>query len=390
MSFKITSKEQYNQQYNFSKENPEAFWGDIASHFKWEKEPAQILSHNMEQGKNEWFKGGKLNITNNCLDRYLNTSKENDIAIIWEPNNPNDNSVKITYKELHSKVSQFSSLLRKNNIEKGDRVSLYMPMIPEAVIAMLACARIGAIHSVVFAGFSANSLTNRINDCKSKLLITSDRLYRGEKELKLLDIVNQALTECDSINNVVIYKRSEDKISSVKPHLIWQDEIQNCDSECPAEPLDAEDPLFILYTSGSTGKPKGIVHTTGGYMVYTAYSFQNVFQYQDNDKYFCTADIGWITGHSYLVYGPLLCGATIVMYEGIPTYPNPSRFWDIIEKHEVNVFYTAPTAIRALMQKGNGYIQNYKLDSLKTLGTVGEPINKEAWEWYNEHVGKNR
>ena len=390
MSFHITSQVEYDNQYDFSKKNPEKFWDDIANCFQWSKKWSETVNYDLENGKVEWFKGAKLNITTNCLDRHLNGTKKDDIALIWEPNNPNDQVVKITYQELYNKVLQFARLLKDKNVQKGDRVSIYMPMIPEAIIAMLACARVGAIHSVVFAGFSANSLANRINDCKSKILITADELYRGEKTVPLLEIANEALADCDSITNVIIYKRSNREISTKKPYIIWQDEIVNYASQCEAEIVESSDPLFILYTSGSTGKPKGVVHNTAGYMVYTAYSFQNVFQYQDKDRYFCTADIGWITGHSYLVYGPLLCGATIVMYEGVPTYPNPSRFWDIIEKHQVNIFYTAPTAIRALMQKGDQYVKNYQLNSLKTLGTVGEPINKEAWEWYHNNIGKGR
>ena len=389
MNFRINSFVEYEEQYKISKGNPEKFWGNIAQNFIWFNKWNQTLEYDFNQGKVEWFKGGKTNISVNCLDRHLD-KKANDVALIWEANHPDTANIKYTYKELYDKVLQFSELLKAKNIQKGDRVCIYMPMIPEALVAMLACSRIGAVHSVVFAGFSAASLVNRINDCGAKLLITSDKLYRGEKQIELLDIVNTALKACNTVENTIIYRRSEDKIDVVGSYIIWQDEIVNYEAKSDAVQMDAEDPLFILYTSGSTGTPKGIVHSTAGYMVYAAYSFQNVFQYEEGDIYFCTADIGWITGHSYLVYGPLLSGATIMMFEGVPTYPNPSRFWDIIEKHNVNIFYTAPTAIRALMEKGDEYIDSYKLESLKTLGTVGEPINKEAWEWYNEKVGKTK
>ena len=389
MDFKIDSLEKYQQQCEFAQNSPEIFWDNIAQNYSWAKQWNKVSQCDLESGNINWFNGAELNITANCLDRHL-ADKADQIALIWEPNNPDDEIIKLTYRQLYEEVIKFAALLRKQNVEKGDRVCIYMPMIPEAVIAMLACARIGAIHSVVFAGFSAKALAGRINDCGAKLLITSDRLYRGAKTLNLLDIANEALQESDTINQVIIYKRSQDTINIVKPYIIWQDNITEFDDikDQEATIVKAEDPLFILYTSGSTGKPKGVVHHVAGYMVYAGYSFQNVFQYQENDVYFCTADIGWITGHTYMVYGPLLCGATMLMFEGVPTYPNPSRFWDIIEKHQVNIFYTAPTAIRALMKYGDEFIDNYKLASLKTLGTVGEPINQEAWQWYSDKVGK--
>ena len=389
MGFKINSLEKYQQQSEFAQNSPELFWDNIAQNYSWVKKWNKVSQCDLESGNINWFNGAELNITANCLDRHL-ADKADQIALIWEPNNPDDKIIELTYRQLYEEVIKFAVLLKKQNVQKGDRVCIYMPMIPEAVIAMLACARIGAIHSVVFAGFSAKALAGRMNDCGAKLLITSDRLYRGAKTLNLLDIANEALQESDTIKQVIIYKRSQDNINIVKPYIIWQDNITEFDDikDQEATIVKAEDPLFILYTSGSTGKPKGVVHHVAGYMVYAGYSFQNVFQYQENDVYFCTADIGWITGHTYMVYGPLLCGATMLMFEGVPTYPNPSRFWDIIEKHQVNIFYTAPTAIRALMKYGDEFIDNYKLASLKTLGTVGEPINQEAWQWYSDKVGK--
>ena len=388
MSFKINSATEYQQQCQFAADNPTEFWNNIADNFSWEKKWDKTYECDLNNGKITWFKNAQLNITLNCLERHIDNGKQDNIALIWEPNDPNDKSLSFTYGKLYNKTLQFAALLKDHNVSKGDRVSIYMPMVPEALIAMLACARLGAVHSVVFAGFSANSLAGRINDCGSKFLITADILKRGAKEIRLIDIANEALNSCDSIEKAIIYKRNDAAVSSPKPYIIWQEEINKYQAECPAEIIDSEDPLFILYTSGSTGKPKGIVHSSAGYMVYSAYSFQNVFQYQEQDIYFCTADIGWITGHSYLVYAPLLCGATTVMFEGVPTYPDAGRFWDIIEKHKINIFYTAPTAIRALMQHGDSFVHRAKLDSLKTLGTVGEPINEEAWQWYCDKVGK--
>jgi acetyl-CoA synthetase len=389
MSFKINSIANYQEQSLKAISSPQSFWADIARNFVWFKEWDEVLKYNFLEGKTNWFKGGKTNIVSNCLDRHLE-KKSNDIAIIWEANDPKTPSKSITYQELFEQVCQFSNLLLANNIKSGDRVCIYMPMIPESLIAMLACARIGAVHSAVFAGFSAMALKGRIEDCGAKMLITADYLYRGDKNIKLFDIANEALQGCQSIENVIVYKRSQEKISCDKNLLIWQDEIGKYSKENKAAVMESEDPLFILYTSGSTGKPKGVVHSTAGYMICAAYSFVNVFNYEDNDLFFCTADIGWITGHSYLVYGPLLNGGKILMFEGEPTFPTPSRFWQIIEKHKVNIFYTAPTAIRALMHKGDEFTQGFDLSSLKTLGTVGEPINEEAWHWYDEKIGQKK
>jgi len=389
MKFKITSKQEYLEHCQLAEKSPDKFWENIAEKFSWFQKWNEVCNYNLEKGQIEWFKGAKLNISTNCLDRHL-SQKGDDIALMWEANDPKDKNITLTYQELFEKTCQFSNLLRDHGVKKGDVVSIYMPMIPEAAIAMLACVRIGAIHSVVFAGFSAESLANRIENCNSKFLITSDLLKRGDKQIKLLDNVKEALDKSDSIKKTIIYKRSKEELDLPGKYIFWQDEIKKYDKECEAEKMDSEDPLFILYTSGSTGKPKGILHSCAGYMVYSAYSFQNVFNYQDGDIFFCTADIGWITGHSYLTYGPLLCGATIVMFEGVPTYPNASRFLQIIDKYQINIFYTAPTSIRALMQKGDKYVENYDLKSLKTLGTVGEPINKEAWDWYNEKIGKTK
>ncbi len=398
MSFKIKSAIDYQEQSKKAANDPQSFWADIARNFLWFKEWNQVLKFDFTEGRTSWFGGGKVNIATNCLDRHLD-KKANDVAIIWEANDPKTPSKSITYQELFDQVCQFSNLLLANGVKVGDRVCIYMPMIPEAVIAMLSCARIGAIHSVVFAGFSASALKGRIKDSGAKILITSDYLYRGDKTVKLFDIANEAVQDCDSVENVVVYKRSDEAISCSKNIIIWQDEVIKHSKDNKAAIMDSEDPLFILYTSGSTGKPKGVVHSIAGYMVYVAYSFANVFDYQESaslerDLFFCTADVGWITGHSYLVYGPLLNGGKILMFEGVPTYPTPSRFWQIIDKHKVNIFYTAPTAIRALMHKGDefadGAIQGFDLSSLKTLGTVGEPINEEAWHWYNKKIGQKK
>ena len=389
MNLKINSISQYQEQSKNAISSPQSFWAKIADNFVWQKKWNEVLRYDLSEAKFNWFGGGKLNITTNCLDRHLE-NKADDVAIIWEANNSDEPSKSITYLELFNQVGQFANLLLANNIKVGDRVCLYMPMIPEAVVAMLACARIGAIHSVVFAGFSATSLASRIKDCGAKMLITADYLYRGDKTIRLFDIANEAVQGCDAVENIVVHKRSEEKIKSTKRLIIWQDGIAKYGSNNKAVAMNSEDPLFILYTSGSTGKPKGIVHSVAGYMAYVAYSFVNVFDYKENDLFFCTADIGWITGHSYLVYGPLLNGGKILMFEGVPTYPTPSRFWQIIDKHKVNIFYTAPTAIRALMHKGDEFIQGFDLSSLKTLGTVGEPINEEAFNWYDQKIGKGR
>ena len=393
--FCIKSKNDYIQQYQASIADPEKFWGEIASNFFWFKKWDEVMNCDLSQGQIEWFKNGKTNISYNCLDLHLEQIGDKT-AIIWESNDPQEKNQKLTYRELHEQTCQFANLLISKGIKKGDRVCIYMPMIPQSVVAMLACVRIGAVHCVVFAGFSAKSLADRIQDCGAKILITSDLLFRGEKKIELLEIAKEATAQCDSIKDVIIYSRLSDSCfdevisSDDKNFLIWQDEITKHSTAHQAEILDAEDSLFILYTSGSTGKPKGILHTLGGYMVYAGYSFQNVFQYQQGDIHFCTADIGWITGHSYLVYGPLLVGATVLMFEGVPTHPTPARFWEVVEKHRVNIFYTAPTAIRALMQKGNEFVEGHDLSSLKVLGSVGEPINEEAWQWYFEKIGKKK
>ncbi len=392
--FDIKSLSDYQQQYQLSVSNPQKFWDEIAQNFYWFQPYSQVSDCDLKQAKIAWFVDGKTNISYNCLDRHLPDFADKT-AIIWESNDPQMQSQKLTYQQLFEQTCQFANLLTAQGIKKGDRVCIYMPMIPQAVVAMLACARIGAIHSVVFAGFSAKSLASRIQDCGAKMLITSDLLCRGDKKIELIEIAKEALLECDSIESVIVYQRDENSDiaslgSNKSQYFVWQNEVAKYSSENNAAICDAEDPLFILYTSGSTGKPKGILHTTAGYMVYAAYSFKNIFQYQANDVYFCSADIGWITGHSYLVYGPLLNAATILMFEGIPTYPTASRFWQVIEKHRVNIFYTAPTAIRSLMQLGDSWLQGYDLSSLKTLGTVGEPINEEAWNWFYEKIGNKK
>jgi acetyl-CoA synthetase len=387
---KINSLEEYHQLYEKSVNDPEGFWTKLADTFQWRKKWDQYLDWNFEEPKVEWFKGGKLNITENCLDRHLK-ERADDVAIRWVPNEPGDDHLDITYRELFARVCRFANALRNRGVEKGDRVCLYMPMVPELAVAVLACARIGAIHSVVFAGFSAKALRDRILDADCKLVITADGGFRGAKTIDLKSIVDEALEECPNVKRVVVYER----IGS-KPHmqperdLWWHEMITEVSGNCEAEEMDAEDVLFILYTSGSTGKPKGVVHTTGGYMVYAEYTFRNVFQYKPGQVYWCTADIGWITGHTYIIYGPLLAGATTMMFEGVPTYPDAGRFWEIVQNQRVNIFYTAPTAIRALMAHGNEFVEKYDLSSLNVLGTVGEPINEEAWEWYHKEIGKEK
>jgi acetyl-CoA synthetase len=390
MSIRINSLEDYKKQYKQSVENPERFWGNIANTFVWKKKWETVLDWNFNEPKVKWFINGKLNITENCLDRHLIT-RGNQTAIIWEPNNPKDETIKLTYSELHQKVCEFANVLKNNGAKKGDRICLYMPMVPELAIAVLACARIGAIHSVVFAGFSAKALADRINDATCNIILSSDEAYRGAKIIPIKNIVDEALKSSPSIKKNIVLKRTGANVEMISGRDVWwQDEIKKVNSKCNAEEMDAEDKLFILYTSGSTGRPKGVVHTTGGYMVYANYSFQNVFQYNEGDVYWCTADIGWITGHSYIIYGPLLAGATTMMFEGVPTWPDAGRFWKIVDKYQINIFYTAPTAIRALMACDINFVNKYKLNSLKVLGSVGEPINLEAWEWYHKNIGKNK
>lgn len=390
MQHKISSLEQYHSVYKYSVEQPELFWDEIASSFHWKQKWTQTLKWNFKEPNVKWFINGKLNITENCLDRHLEQNA-NKPAIIWESNNEEEPSRILTYKELYVEVCRFANVLQNNGIEKGDRVCIYMPMVPELTIALLACARIGAIHSVVFAGFSAKSISDRINDSSCNLLITADGLYRGNKTVGLKEICDEALETTSSIKKVIVYKRTGETINMQSGRDVWwHSEMQKAATHFDAVEMDSEDELFILYTSGSTGKPKGVVHSCGGYMVYTYYTFINVFQYEEDDVFWCTADIGWITGHSYIAYGPLLAGATTVMFEGIPTFPDAGRFWKVIDKLQVTKFYTAPTAIRSLMAAGLEYVTPYQLSSLKVIGSVGEPINEEAWYWYHEHIGKQK
>ena len=387
---RISTFEEYQTAYQQSVADPEGFWAEIAQEFKWHKPWKKVLDWNFTEPNIKWFVGGKTNISENALDRHLR-ERGNQAAIVWEPNDPTDPSVTLTYKMLHDQVCRFANVLKRNGIQKGDRVCIYLPMVPEAAISMLACARIGAIHSVVFGGFSAQSLTDRINDSACKMVITSDGAARGPKNIPMKDTVDDALIGCPSVQKVVVLTHTRTPISMIKGRDIWwENEMKHVTSDCPAEVMDSEDPLFILYTSGSTGKPKGVVHTTGGYMVYTAYTFQTVFQYEHHQTFFCTADVGWITGHSYIVYGPLLSGGTSLLFEGVPTYPDAGRFWDIVDRHKVDILYTAPTAIRSLMGFGLKYLEGKDLSSLKVLGSVGEPINEEAWNWYNVNIGKQR
>ncbi len=390
-NYHIKHLEEYYQVYRKSVRNPENFWEEIAEeHFVWRKKWDTVLEWNFSKPEIKWFKGAKLNITENCIDRHLLT-KGDKTAILFEPNNPDEPAKHITYKELHQQVNKFANVLKSQGIKKGDRVCIYLPMIPELTFSVLACARIGAIHSVVFAGFSATALATRINDSECKMIITSDGSYRGTKTIDLKSIVDEALENTPCIETALVVKRTNSEISMKKGRDKWlQPLIDEASNSCEPEIMNAEDPLFILYTSGSTGMPKGMLHTTAGYMVYTAYTFKNVFQYRDNDVYWCTADIGWITGHSYIVYGPLANGATTVMFEGVPSYPDFGRFWEIVEKHKITQFYTAPTAIRALAKEKLDYVDKYDLSSLKVLGTVGEPINEEAWHWYNDNIGKKK
>ena len=392
--YQIKSLEAYQEAYKNSIDHPEKFWSEIADHFTWRKKWDTVLEWNFTEPKVEWFKGAKLNITENCIDRHLAKNGDKP-AIIWEPNDPTEQHRIITYQQLHLNVCQFAQVLYNNGVKKGDRVCIYMGMIPELAIAVLACARIGAIHSVIFGGFSAQSIADRLEDAKAKFIITCDGAYRGAKDIPLKSVIDDALIGNTTIQRVIVCTRTRTAISMIQGRDVWwEDEIKKVESQgitnLVAEEMDAEDPLFILYTSGSTGKPKGVVHSTAGYMVYTNYTFVNVFQYQPSDLFFCTADIGWITGHSYIVYAPLTAGGTSLMFEGIPTFPDAGRFWDIIDKFKVNILYTAPTAIRSLMSFGLGPVQGHDLSSLKVLGTVGEPINEEAWHWYDENIGKKK
>ena len=383
----IKTLKEYNRQYSLSVSNPEKFWRDYSNQFIWIKKSTKILDWDFKTPEIKWFEDGRLNITENIFER--NKDKENQTAILWEPNEPNDKEKSFTYGELFKEVCRFANVLKKLGVKKGDRVIIYIPMIPEAAISMLACARIGAVHSVVFAGFSANSLSDRINDCEAKVVITSDGNFRGNKKVPVKAVVDEAVKSSTSVKSILTVKRTSDNLEMTNGRDFWyHEEVKNVEDYCPAEEMNSEDLLFILYTSGSTGKPKGVVHTCAGYMIYTHFSFENVFQYSDGDTYWCTADVGWITGHSYIVYGPLLKGAKTIMFEGIPTYPDASRFWNIIDKYDVNQFYTAPTAIRALQSMGDKYLEKSNLSSLKVIGSVGEPINEEAWNWYNEKVGK--
>jgi acetyl-CoA synthetase len=387
---RIRTQADYDEAYQLSIEDPEGFWAAQAGTFTWRKKWDTVLEWNFQKPEVKWFKGGKLNITENCLDRHLE-KRGNKLALIWEPNDPQERFIRYTYRELHERVCMYANVLKRNGAKKGDRICIYMPMVPELTIALLACARIGAVHSVVFAGFSAKSIADRIQDAECSMVLTSDGLNRGHKQIPVKRVVDEALEECPSVKRVIVTDRLGWAVDMKEGRDIWlHEELKQVDKDCPAEVMDAEDPLFILYTSGSTGKPKGVVHTCGGYMVFTDYTFRNVFQYEESDIYWCTADIGWITGHSYIVYGPLSAGATTLMFEGVPTFPDAGRFWQVIDKHGVNIFYTAPTAIRSLMAQGLDHVLAYSLDSLKVIGSVGEPINEEAWQWYKLHVGKNR
>ncbi len=390
-NYHIKHLEEYYQVYRKSVREPEKFWEEIAEeHFLWRKKWDKVLEWDFKKPEVKWFQGAKLNITENCLDRHL-LSRGNKTAILFEPNNPDEGAEHITYKNLHERVCKMANVLKSKGVKKGDRVCIYLPMIPELVYSVLACARIGAIHSVVFAGFSSTALATRINDCDCKMVITSDGSYRGAKTIDLKGIVDEALNDCSGIENVLVVKRINSTIEMKEGRDKWlQPLLDDASSVNEPEIMDAEDPLFILYTSGSTGQPKGMLHTTAGYMIYASYTFKNVFNYQENDVYWCSADVGWITGHSYIIYGPLANGATSVLFEGVPSYPDYSRFWQTVEKHKVTQFYTAPTAIRALAKEGSGFVENHDLSSLKVLGTVGEPINEEAWHWYDDMVGKNK
>lgn len=381
----------YFEDYKKSIKNPKKFWDKIADeNFVWYQRWSKVVKYDMNEAKISWFKNAKLNITKNCLDRHLSV-RGDKTAIIWEPNDPKEEAQHISYSELYTRVNKTANVLKDMGIEKGDRVCIYLPMIPELAITMLACAKLGAIHSVIFAGFSASAVASRVNDCEAKMVITSDGSYRGNKVLDLKSIVDEALEKTPSVEKVLVVKRTQNEVNMKEDRDFWMADLyENASPDFVTIIMDAEDPLFILYTSGSTGKPKGMLHTCAGYMVYTAYTFKNVFNYKENDIYWCTADIGWITGHSYILYGPLLNGATTVIFEGIPTYPEPDRFWEVIEKHKVTQFYTAPTAIRSLAKESVEWVDKHDLSTLKVIGSVGEPINEEAWHWFNDHVGKKK
>lgn len=388
--YKISSKEAYQAAWQKSVEDPEGFWADVADCFEWRKRWDKVLEWNFAEPDVKWFIGGKLNITENCLDRHM-AERGDETAIVWEPNNPGEQHRVLSYRELHQQVCRFANVLKNNGVQKGDRVCIYMGMVPELAIAVLACARIGAIHSVIFGGFSARSIADRLQDAQAEYIVTADGAYRGGKDIPLKGVIDDALEQVDIVKKVIVLLRTKTPVSMIRDRDVWwDDEMAKVNADCPAEVMDAEDPLFILYTSGSTGKPKGVVHSCGGYMVYATYSFVNVFQYEHGQVHFCTADIGWVTGHSYIVYGPLCAGATVLMFEGIPTWPDAGRFWDIVDKHRVNILYTAPTAIRSLMAYGPEWVDKHELSSLQVLGSVGEPINEEAWHWFDKHVGKGR
>ncbi|WP_231121196.1 acetate--CoA ligase [Epilithonimonas vandammei] len=390
-NYHIQNLQDYFKEYKKSIKNPKKFWDKIADeNFVWYQRWSKVVDYNMEEANIKWFKNAKLNITKNSLDRHLSV-RGDKTAIIWEPNDPKEEAQHISFNELYERVNKTANVLREMGVEKGDRVCIYLPMIPELAVTMLACAKLGAVHSVIFAGFSAAAVASRVNDCGAKMVITSDGSYRGNKVLDLKSIVDEALEKCETVEHVLVVKRTNNDVKMKEGRDYWMSEYYDkASTDFVTVIMDAEDPLFILYTSGSTGKPKGMLHTCAGYMVYTAYTFKNVFNYKENDIYWCTADIGWITGHSYILYGPLLNGATTVIFEGVPTYPDAGRFWEVIEKHKVTQFYTAPTAIRSLAKESVEWVQKHNLESLKVIGSVGEPINDEAWHWYNDNVGNKK
>ncbi|MBD2768942.1 acetate--CoA ligase [Hymenobacter sp. BT664] len=388
---RIRTIEEYHAAYQQSVEDPDGFWAAVAEPFTWRRKWDTVRSGEFSPaGNSKWFDGARLNITENCLDRHL-AQRGNKLALIFEPNDPKVRHLRLTYRELHQQVCQFANVLRNNGVQKGDRVIIYLPMIPQLAVAVLACARVGAVHSVVFAGFSATAIADRTNDADARFVLTADGLNRGAKQIPVKSVVDEALESCPGVRRVIVVEHLGWPVTMREGRDVWyHDEVKDVALTCPAEEMAAEDPLFILYTSGSTGKPKGVVHSQAGYMVWADYTFRNVFQVEENDVYWCTADIGWVTGHSYLLYGPLLAGATSLQFEGVPTFPSPGRFWEVIDKHHVTIFYTAPTAIRSLMATPIDNVLSYSLTSLRVLGSVGEPINEEAWHWYHQHVGKGR